>query len=253
MSLGFTPAPTPAPPLRRVLSHARMEASLLLRNGEQLLLALVIPIAALLAGHFFAERMGMSQQLVAPSVFALAIWSTGFTSTAIMTGFDRRYGVLKRLAATPLGRSGLVAGKVLATVSVIIGQLLVLGGVALATGWRPHASAAEWALALLGTVLAIAAFVSLALIMAGRLSAELTLALANLVFLIGAGAFGIFLPVSDYPAWARGIVRATPTGALGELLRGLAPGYTPWWPIPVLAVWAGAGALVARKVFRWMS
>ena len=45
-------------------------------------------------------------------MLALAVMSTSFTSLAIATGFERRYGVLKRLGASPLPRSGLLAGKV---------------------------------------------------------------------------------------------------------------------------------------------
>ena len=58
-------------------------------------------------------------------MLALAIWSSGFTSVAIATGFERRYGVLERLAATPLGRGGLLLGKACAIVTVILGQLVV--------------------------------------------------------------------------------------------------------------------------------
>ena len=80
-----------------------------MRNGEQLLLALVIPIGIIVAGRFLGSRVGLTMDVLAPSVLALAIWSTCFTSQAIMTGFERRYGVLERLSATPLGRSGLLA------------------------------------------------------------------------------------------------------------------------------------------------
>ncbi len=41
-----------------------------------------------------------------PGVLALAVMSTAFTSLAIATGFERRYGVIKRLGASPLPRSG---------------------------------------------------------------------------------------------------------------------------------------------------
>src|SRR3954470_19575692 len=134
--LDLRPAPGAAPASRRVRRHALTEFRLLVRNGEQLLLALVIPlallgVAALTRGRF----VGLHE--AAPSVLALAVWSSAFTSVAIATGFERRYGVLERLAATPLGRGGLLAGKALSLVITGAGQLLVLALIALTLGWRP--------------------------------------------------------------------------------------------------------------------
>ena len=109
--LDLSPAPAPAPPAKRIIRHGLIEARLLIRNGEQLLLALVIQLAILVAGRFAGSSIGRLD-LLAPSVLALAVWSSAFTSVAISTAFERRYGVLERLATTPLGKSGLVAGKV---------------------------------------------------------------------------------------------------------------------------------------------
>ena len=110
-AIDLSPAPGAAPATRRVLRHALTEAGLLVRNGEQLLLALVIPVGILVLGPLLGDRLGVPDVLV-PSVLALAVWSSAFTSVAIATGFERRYGVLKRLGASPLPRSGLLAGKV---------------------------------------------------------------------------------------------------------------------------------------------
>ena len=107
------------------------------RNGEQLLLALVIPLAILVAGRFAAALIG-SLEVLGPSVLALALWSSAFTSVAISTAFERRYGVLERLATTPLGKPGLLAGKALAVTLIMFGQLVILTGAALALGWRPE-------------------------------------------------------------------------------------------------------------------
>ena len=182
-ALDLTPAPGAAPAARRVLRHALTEAGLLVRNGEQLLLALVIPVGVLVLGPLLGDRLGGLDVLV-PSVLALAVWSSAFTSVAIATGFERRYGVLERLAATPLGRSGLLAGKAGAVVLVLVGQLVVLVTVGLALGWRPRLQAASTLVAVALVVLAAAAFVSLALLLAGRLRAEITLAVANLIYVV---------------------------------------------------------------------
>ena len=135
MSTGtFTPAPGAAPLPRQVLSRARMEARLMLRNGEQLLLAVVIPVIVLVGAVAGSERVGLELDApaidtFAPGVLALAVMSTAFTSLAIATGFERRYGVIKWLGSSPLPRAGLLAGKVLALLLVEALQVVVLGAV----------------------------------------------------------------------------------------------------------------------------
>jgi ABC-2 type transport system permease protein len=248
--LDFRPAGAGAPLCRRVTSHARTETLLLLRNGEQLLLALVIPLGILALGRVLGGRFG-DPAILAPSVLALAVWSSAFASVAIATGFERRYGVLERLAPTPLGRSGLLAGKAAAVVAVALGQLAVLSAAALALGWRPRPTAPSLLVATLVTLLAGATFAALALLLAGRLRAETTLALANLVYVVLLTGGGLLLPVSRYPAVVRPLVDVLPTAALGEGLRAGLTGTVSWWPVGVLVVWFVVAALAARKGFRW--
>ena len=101
----LAPAPGAAPLHRMIAAQTTLETRTLLRNGEQLLLTLVIPL--LLLAAFGLEPLvsfgaGMSRiDFLTPGIIALAVMSTAFTSQAIATGFERRYGVLKRLGATP--------------------------------------------------------------------------------------------------------------------------------------------------------
>ena len=250
-ALDFTPAPSAAAPVRRVLRHARTETHLLVRNGEQLLLALAIPLLVLTVGGIAGGRWG-DLSVLAPSVQALAVWSSAFTSVAISTGFERRYGVLERLAATPLQKSGLLAGKAVGIVAIVVFQLLVITAAALYIGWRPAFRVTSGAAASLLVVLAVAAFVSWALVLAGQLRAELTLTVANLVYVLLLVGGGLVIPVDRYPAAVQPIVQLLPTGALGEGLRAAASGVVLGWPIMVLLGWLAAGMLVARKAFRWI-
>ncbi len=256
MSGTFTPAPGAASVPGMVLAQAAMEARLLVRNGEQLLLALVIPVVVLVGG---AEADGVLElgagrriDVLTPGVFALAVLSTSFTSLAIATGFERRYGVLKRLGATPLSRSGLLAGKVLAVLSVELVQLALLSAVASAMSWEPATGVIVvfWTavLALVGT----AAFASLALLMAGTLRAEATLALANLCYLVLVLGGAVVVPLQDYPAAIRPLVEALPSGALAEGMRQTLQGHgAPFGHLLVLAVWAGVGSALCARTFRW--
>lgn len=247
-TLDFAPSGRAAPRSTQVWAHARTEASLILRNGEQALLALVIPIGILLAGRFVGPRFELDFPTLAPSVLALAIWSSCFTALAISTGFERRYNVLERLAATPLGKPGILLGKATAIALVTGVQLVVLVAVSFMLGWRPGFDPLALGVAMLACVLAAGAFAGLALSLAGTARPELTLAGANLVYLLGLVGGGILLPVASHPGWAQPIISLLPTGALGEALRTGAP-----VTLVVLAVWCAGTLVLARKVFRWTS
>lgn len=250
--IDFSPAATPAPLARRVWAHASTEAGLILRNGEQALLAVVIPIAVLVAGRYVGGRLGLGFEGTAPSVLALAMWSSCLTTLAIATGFERRYNVLERMAATPLGRTGILLGKGVGIGLITLGQVAVLSLVAAVLGWRPELDAVAFLAAALTSLLAMGAFAGLALSIAGSLRPEATLALANLLYLAGMPA-GILLPVSRFPEWAQPVISALPTGALGESLRAAAQGQALGWPIAVAALWCAATLALAWKVFRWTS
>ncbi|MET0839875.1 MAG: ABC transporter permease, partial [Marmoricola sp.] len=220
MSSTFTPHPGAAPLHRQVIAQAAMESRLMLRNGEQLLLAVVIPVIVLVGGvrgvtHLDIELSRRPIDAFAPGVLALAVMSTAFTSLAIATGFERRYGVIKRLGSSPLPRSGLLLGKIGALLLVEALQIAVISAVALAMGWEPHTSLGA---ALLMIVLGTAAFASLGLFVAGVLRAEATLAAANLVYLLLMAGGAVVLPSSAYGAFGE-VARLLPSGALGDGLR----------------------------------
>lgn len=251
--LDLTPAPQPASTASRVLAQARLETTLVLRNGEQLLLALVLPVLLLVGLHAVdVPSLGPGRRIdvLTPGVLALAVMSTSFTGQAIQTGFDRRYGVLRLLGTTPLGRSGLVSAKVLAVLAVQALQVVVIGGVGVGLGWRPEAAGVP--AAVLVVVLGTAAFVSLALLMAGTLRAEATLAGANLVWVLLLAGGGVVVPVDRMPDGLAHVAQLLPSGALGEAMRdALLQAQLAVGPCLVLVVWTAAAALVTARTFRW--
>jgi ABC-2 type transport system permease protein len=255
-ALDLSPRPGAASTARMLRVQTVMELRLLGRNGEQLLLTLVIPLLLLVMGTRSDEIVdlgpGRPIDIITPGVLALAVMSTSFTSLAIATGFERRYGVLKRLGASPLPRWGLMVGKIGAVLIIEVVQLIVLMLVARLVGWEPRGDVAAigWlvVLALLGT----AAFGSLALLIAGTLRAEATLAVANLVYVMLLVGGGLIVPLERYPGATHRALELLPSGALGQGLRDAFNGSSPGLlPLVVLLVWAlGAGVLTART-FRW--
>lgn len=251
--LDLTPSPAPASGVRRVAAQARLEATLVLRNGEQLLLALVLPVLLLVGLHAVdVPSLGPGRRIdvLTPGVLALAVMSTSFTGQAIQTGFDRRYGVLRLLGTTPLGRSGLVSAKVLAVLAVQVLQVAVIGGVGLGLGWRPELAGLPTAA--LVVVLGTAAFVSLALLMAGTLRAEATLASANLVWVLLLAGGGVIVPVDRMPGGLAHLAQVLPSGALGEAMRqSLLHAHLAVWPCLVLLLWTAAAGTLTARTFHW--
>ena len=243
---------TAAPAARRVAAQGRFETRALLRNGEQLLVAIVLPALALL-GLALASvpdlGPGRRVDVATAGVLALAVVSTAFTGQAISTGFDRRYGVLRLLGVTPLGRTGLLLGKALAVAAVLTVQVVVLGGLGLALGWRP--ALAGLLPALISLALGSACFVAVALLLAGTLRAEAVLAVANLLWVLFLGA-GLLVPTSALPGGLGPVAAVLPSGALGDAVRfALVEGGWPWASWLVLLAWTAAATVATARLFRW--
>lgn len=255
MTMTFVPAPGAAPVARMVAAQGRLELGLMLRNGEQLLLTIVIPVVLLVAlsaadvvslGSDGARRV----DVVTPGILALAVMSTAFAAQAIATGFDRRSGALKLLGATPLPRWGLVAAKTVAVVVIEALQVAVLVPVALVLGWQPRGS---WLAALVVMLAGTLAFSALGLALAGLLRAEATLAVANGIYLLLLLGGGVVIPLAVLPDAIAAVARWLPSAALGGGLRDVlllgAP--LPWAAVGLLLAWAALGVVVAARTFRW--
>ncbi|CAA9354097.1 MAG: Efflux ABC transporter, permease protein [uncultured Nocardioidaceae bacterium] len=254
--LDLSPRPGAAPLSAMVRAHALMEARLLLRNGEQLVLALAIPLLVLVGGQESGELLDLGSgrriDVLTPGVLTLAVLSTSFTSVAIATGFERRYGVLKLLGASPLPRAGLLAGKVGAVLLVETLQLGVLSAVAFGLGWSPSGGLSTLVGAAVLVLLGTAAFGALGLLMAGTLRAEATLAGANLIYLLLLAGGAVVVPLARYPEAAQPLLALLPTGALAEGLRELfGGGGLGAAPVAVLVAWAVAAGLATARTFRW--
>ncbi|MGA9102687.1 ABC transporter permease [Aeromicrobium sp.] len=256
MSLDLSPRPGAATNGRMLRAQVLMELRLLSRNGEQLLLTLVIPLLLLVMGTRSDEIVdlgpGRPIDIVTPGVLALAVLSTSFTSLAIATGFERRYGVLKRLGATPLPRWGLMGGKIGAILVVELLQFLVLVTVARLVGWQPRGDATAFGWLVLLAVLGTAAFGTLGLLIAGTLRAEATLAVANLVYVVLLVGGGLIVPLERYPGSTHRALELLPSGALGQGLRDAFNGASPGvLPVVVLLVWALVAGILTARTFRW--
>ncbi|MDX3401138.1 ABC transporter permease [Streptomyces violaceoruber] len=249
----YAPRPGPAPLGRMIAAQAVLETKMLLRNGEQLLLTVIIPTLLLVlfsSVDIIDTGAGEAVDFLAPGILALAVMSTAFTGQAIATGFERRYGVLKRLAASPLPRWALMTAKTASVLVTEVLQIVLLTVIAFALGWSPHGNPAT---VLLLLVLGTAAFSGLGLLMAGTLKAEATLAAANLVFLLLLVGGGVIVPLDRFPDAAQDVLGLLPISALSDGLRDVLQhgAAMPWGDLGILAGWAVAGLAAAGKFFRW--
>jgi len=234
-------------------AQTRTEVVLTLRRGESLLLILAIPLVLL--GFFSVVdvlpkgNFEHSVDFLVPGVLALAIMSTGMVQLAIGTSFERQYGVLKRLGATPLGRPRLLAAKTSSIIAVELVQIVLVVGVGLALGWDPHLTIGVIPAVILGTI----AFSGIGLLMAGLLRGEVTLAAANGLYLVLLLIGGMVVPLSELPEGLRWLAELLPSGALAQALVGTMStgGGVPTKAWVVLVVWAVAAPLAAARTLRW--
>jgi ABC-2 type transport system permease protein len=244
----FAPAPARNSTKAILRSQIRMELILTARRGEAVVLAMGVPLLVLLgAGLTHVTNVPGGDRLawVVPGVLALTVMSTAFTGQAITTGYERSYGVLKRLGASPLSRPGLLFAKTAAILALIVVQLLVLAAVGTAVGWRPHAGQLLPALGI--TVLATAAYTGLALVLASVLKPETTTGLATLIYVLMLAAGGIMFAAPG------GVSEFLPLAAHAEALRAT---LSHDQPVPLgswasLAVWAAVCVVAAARKFRW--
>lgn len=241
-----------APWHRRVLAQVSLDVRTALRNGEQLLLTLVLPALALVVlGRTQLVDLGTDDRLalVVPGVLALAVVSNAFTSRAIALAFDRRSGVLRLLATTPLGPGGLLAGSVGAVLVLLTVQVTVLGILGIAMGWRPAAAGLPWAV--LAITLGATSLGALAMLLAGALRAEAVLAAANLLWVLLLVGGGLVVPPDLLPGPLGTLAPWQPAGALADALRLALTGTVPVRPLVVLSAWTLILVPAARRWFRW--
>lgn len=253
--LGTGVPAAPASWVRMTAALAANELRIAARRGESLLVTFVIPAGVLLVFSSFdlagSGAVGRPVDRMLPGAMALAVIAASMVSLAIATGFERAYGVIKRLGGSPAGSSVLVASKTAGVIVVEAVQAVLLVGIALLLGWTAGPTASAW-LVLAGLVAGTVAFAGLGLLMAGTLRAEATLALANLLFLLSLVLGGIVLPLDRLPGAVAAVAAVLPPAALTQVLAiGLGGPGDAAEPLVLLVGWAVGLAVLAARTFRW--
>jgi ABC-2 type transport system permease protein len=242
--------------MKALLAQTRAEVFMTLRRGETLLLTVGIPVLFLV---FFSTvdvvstPTAKSVDFFVPGILALAVMSTAMVSLGIATGFERGYGVLKRLGSTPLGRPRLLGAKIITILAVEIVQAAIVIPVGLLLGWSPGGSGLCFLSAVGIVLLATVGFAGIGLLMAGVLKAEVNLAAANGLYLVFLLLGGMIVPITKLPSGLASVAKLLPPEALSAGLHASlgAGSAVPALSWAVLAVWAVAAPLAAALTFRW--
>lgn len=239
--------------MRNIGVQLKAELLLLARNGEQLLLTIIIPVVLLaFFGAVDVLPTGDMESIdfLVPGIVAVAIMSTAMVSLGIATGFERSYSVLKRLGATPLTRSQLVTAKALSVFVVELVQLAFLIPIGLAYQWRPNGATAV--LAVVGVLLGSLAFAGIGLLLAGTLRAEINLAAQNGLYIVLLLLSGMIIATDSLPTAIATVSTYLPSGALAEFMRSSLSGEGQLLiPSVILAGWAAGAPIIAARRFRW--
>ena len=244
----FAPAPQRASVAQMAAAQGRIEAKLMLRHGEQLLLSLIIP-AAILIGAAKMDIFGGDTSLdeLVPMVFAVAAASAGFTGQAISLAFDRRYGALKRSGASGVPTWTIIAGKIIAVLTTVLVQILVLGSIAFILGWT--VSPAGAALGMVALFFGVTAFTSLGLLLGGTQSSEVVLAVSNLIWFVLLGILG-WVVYSGHLG-SPGLWDLAPSVALASVMTGALHGIVNMTAWMSLLFWTVMGIVGTVRWFRF--
>lgn len=242
--------------MRAWWAQTRAEVRMTIRRGETLLLTLGIPVLLLVffsLTHVTTTPPGGRINFVAPGILALCVLSTSLVALSIATGFERSYGVLRRLHVTPLGQRRMIAAKIAGVIVTEVIQVTVLTLVALSLHWRPRGGPGGALAAAGALLLGSAGCAGIGLLLAGRLRAEVNLAASNGLYLVLLLTSGIVVPLSSMPSAVRHLALWLPSGAMADALHHVLGGAGPfnavdWWS---LGLWALAAPVLATRTFRF--
>ena len=242
--------------MKALIAQTLAEVRMTLRRGETVLLTLIIPALLLVflsKTSFTTSTGGPRIDFMAPGIIALCVISTSLVALSIATGFERSYGVLRRLRVTPLGQRRLLGSKIASVLVTQSIQVSLLGALALVLGWKPHGGLGGALLTVLLLVGGSAGCAGIGLFLAGRLRAEVNLAAANGLYLVLLLGSGIVVPLRTMPGFIRHLAILAPSGAMAEGLHrilqlGLLPTWRDWMSV---IAWAVLAPLLAARTFRF--
>jgi len=243
-------------PMALAWQQFRLERKLFWRNPSAAFFSFVLPLALLLLVASVYGGDDDQLEILIPGIAGLSVMATTFNAMAFNLTFLREQGILKRLRGTPMPTTSYLAGFLGSAVVNAYAQVLVvvaIGHLLYDVSW-PR----DWIALIVFTGAGVLAFGALGIALSHAIpNFDSAAAYVNAIFLPVMFISGVFYSAESLPPALEAAAEALPlkhvvdglsgaivTGAgLGEHLGGLA----------VVALWAGAGAVLAVRGFRWES
>jgi len=217
------------------------------RNVDALITALMLPIMLMLMFvYLFGGAINTGTAYVTYVVPGVILLCAGFGSatTAVSVSQDMKNGIIDRFRSMDIGAAALLTGHVVASVIRNLASSVLVFGVALAIGFRPHATVAQWAAAI-GVLVLFMLAVSWFAAMVGLFASSPEAASGFTFFVMFLPyASSAFVPIATMPSWLHGFSRHQPCTPVIESIRALLAGHAlgsnGWiaaiWCIGILAV-----------------
>jgi ABC-2 type transport system permease protein len=217
------------------------------RNVDALIMSLMLPIMLMvLFVYLFGGAINTGTTYVTyvvPGVLLLCA-SYGAALTAVGVTSDMTSGIIDRFRSMNVGGTSSLAGHVVASLARNAASTVVVLGVAVLIGFRPHAQPLAWLEA--GAILFAFVLAVSWLSAAVGLIAKSPEAASGFTFILMFLPYpsSAFVPIDTMPGWLHGFAEHQPTTPVIESLRGLLLG-TPVGNSPWQALAWSAGILVA--------
>jgi ABC-2 type transport system permease protein len=199
-------------------------ARLTSRQTDSLITSLTLPVMLMVTFvYLFGGAINVGTRYVTyvvPGVLVLCA-VVGSATTAVTVCQDMTGGIIDRFRSMDVGAVPLLAGHVAASaVRNVVSWVLALG-VALAIGFRPHASVTDW-LAAAGVLLAFVLAISWLAAALGLLVSSPEAANGmTFGFMFISYASSAFVPVKTMPWWLHGFAYHQPVTPVIETVRAL--------------------------------
>jgi ABC-2 type transport system permease protein len=194
------------------------------RSADTLLTAVIIPVGIMFVFvYIFGGAISTRRSYVSYIVPAVLLLCAGYSAavTAVNVGRDMRGGAVDRLRSMDISGAVVLSGHVAASVARYLVSTVLVFGVALLIGFRPHAAPVHW-LAALGILLLFVLGLSWLCAAVGLVAGtpEAAAGFTFLIMLLPYPSSG-FVRVDTLPGWLQGFAAHQPATPVIDTIRGL--------------------------------
>ncbi len=230
--------------IRQVVAQVVSTTNLALLGGR--------PILATVDRSLQTQDLSNAAFLV-PGILGMALMQLGVFGAVPLVA-QREKLILKRLGATPLPRWTLVGSNVVLRLLIGLGQAVLILGIGVAV-FGVTVLGALWLMVAL-VVLGALTFISIGYVVASFARTEESAnGIVQVIQFPMMFLSGVFFPLEIMPSLLRPVAAVLPLTYLGDALRQVMVGGSPYAPLPldlgILAAWFVVCLAISARFFRW--